>query len=185
MSTTRPTRHKPQDKRRSEPVILFGIGDNSFAISANAVEEIRNLAGLAPCGAHFAFPRLGKIKFTLERNAKTYLVVDSNLHFRMLPSHSTRLLVLRHAPVAVLVDRIDRMMEIAVVHRLPKAFIGEERNWYRGLAVIQDQIVPLVKPESFLSRAESAIAQKEVSRTRVGDEREPGKAPSRRGVVPV
>jgi chemotaxis signal transduction protein len=182
VSTTRPSWRNPQNKRLSEPVILFAIGDHSFAISANAVEEIRNLAGLAPCGASFAFPKLGKIKFTLQRNAKTYLVVDSNLHFRMLPSRSTRLLVLRHAPVAVLVDRIDRMMEIAMIHRLPKAFMGEERNWYRGLAVIQDQIVPLVRPESFLSKAESAIAQREVAKTSVGDK--PAKAPSR-GVVPV
>jgi chemotaxis signal transduction protein len=183
VSTTRATWHKSQNKRRSEPVILFAIGDNSFAISANAVEEIRNLTGLAPCRAGFAFPSLGKIKFTLERNAKMYLVVDSNFHFRMLPSNSTRLLVLRHAPVAVLVDRIDRMMEIAVVHRLPKAFVGKERNWYRGLAVIQDQIVPLVKPESFLTKAESAIAQREVAN--IGEGEKPGKLPLRIGAVSV
>jgi hypothetical protein len=40
------------------------------------------------------------------------------------------------------------------VHALPKAFRGEERNWYRGLAYIEDNVIPMVNPAGFLTAAE-------------------------------
>jgi hypothetical protein len=52
------------------------------------------------------------------------------------------------------VDRIDRMAEISAVHPLPLAFAGEERRWYRGLAHLDDVVIPVVQPGGFLSARE-------------------------------
>ena len=91
-----------------------------------------------------------------ERNKKNYLVVDANLHFHTPPTQATRILVLRNSSVAVLVDSIDRMCELTAVRKLPQAFSGEERQWYRGLTVVEDKLIPVVNPQAFLSKAESA-----------------------------
>lgn len=154
---------KLEGKRKAphhgEQVILFAVGDFTFACAANAVDEIRALDGLQPVGRIFAHSRLARVKFTLDRDGKTYFVVDSNLHFHMLPSKATRLLVMRDSKVAVLVDSIDRMAEIPLVHPLPRAFTGDERIWYRGVALIGQEVVPVVNPAAFLSKAELAVVE--------------------------
>jgi chemotaxis signal transduction protein len=165
----RPARDKKtRSSRRSEPVILFTVGATRFAIAANAVDEIRNMDGLqpAPPARH---PKLAKIKHLLEREHKMYFVVDANLHYHMFPSKHARVLVLRDSVVAVLVDNIERMAEITLLHPLPHAFTGEERGWYRGLVVLDEQVVPVVSPASFLSKAEhslmsAALTEKPVQR---------------------
>lgn len=148
---------KPRARR--EAVILFAIGNYTFAIAANAVDEIRNTQGLRPIPSGTLTPRLAKFRQLLERDKKTYYVVDSNLHFRLLPSKATRLLVLRDSAAAVLVDSIDRMTEIASLHALPHAFQGEERQWYRGLAMIEERVVAVVNPAAFLTRPEATVLQ--------------------------
>lgn len=143
--------------RAQETVILFSVADSSFAIAAPAVEEIRETAGLKAF-ASFAFQeRFVRVKHTLERQGKTIFVVDACAHFRMLDKAPMRVMVLRHAPVAVAVGSIDGMQEIYAIHKLPSAFMGEERNWYRGLALIQGRVVPVVRPEAFLSKAEAVL----------------------------
>jgi chemotaxis signal transduction protein len=154
---TRPERKR--SSRRGEAVILFSIAGTSFAVAVSAVEEIRSTEGLRPAPPGFAGARLPKVKYLLERERKTYFVVDSNLHFHILPSRATRVLILRHAPVAVLVDNIERTSEITALHALPQAFEGEEQQWYRGIALFGEQVVPLVRPESFMSKGELAVAQ--------------------------
>ncbi len=150
---------KKKVPHHGEQVILFAIGNYTFACAANSVDEIRALDGLQPVAGVFAHSRLARVKFTLEREGKTYFVVDSNLHFHILPSKATRLLVMRDIRVAVLVDSIDRMAEIPVIHPLPRAFTGEERNWYRGMAIIGQDVIPVINPATFLSRAELAIVE--------------------------
>jgi chemotaxis signal transduction protein len=139
---------------QSESVILFGLGAITFAIPAREVDEIRDLAGLIPAGVNAPSRN---VKSRLVREGKTHWVIDGNEHFRMPASRSTRLLVLRNVPTAVLVDSIDRMAEIAVVLALPHAFQGDERSWYRGLAILQEnataRAVPLVNAESFARTA--------------------------------
>jgi chemotaxis signal transduction protein len=63
-------------------------------------------------------------------------------------------LILRQFRAALLVDRIDRMAEISAVHPLPLAFNGEERRWYRGLAYLDDSVIPVVEPTGFLTPEE-------------------------------
>ena len=61
--------------------------------------------------------------------------------------------------VALMVDGIDRMMQISAVITMPHAFSGEERKWYRGLAVMEGKVVPVINPDSFLSKGEIAVLE--------------------------
>ena len=144
-------------RRAQEAVILFSAGGAMFAIGARAVEEIRETTGLKRF-ASFAFQdRFAKVKHTLERQGKTIFVVDAYTHFRVREMQPARVMVLRHAPAALAVESIDGMKEIYAIHRLPVAFTGEERNWYRGLTLIEGRIVPVVRPEALLSKTETAL----------------------------
>jgi hypothetical protein len=40
------------------------------------------------------------------------------------------------------------------VYALPRAFIGDERRWYRGLAYVEDHVIPVIEPTGFLTREE-------------------------------
>ena len=151
MKLGRIEKRKPRS-RRSESVILFAVAQYKFAIAAHAVDEIRNLEGLQPLGQ--AFSRAGKVRHVFQRDHRTYFVVDANLHLRILSSHATRLLLLRDASIALTADSIDRMAQITTLHPLPHAFQGEERDWYRGLALIGEDVVPVVNPAALLSKAE-------------------------------
>jgi chemotaxis signal transduction protein len=139
-------------------VILFTVGGFKFAIAANAVREVRGLEGLEPRAATGAAAvRIPKVGFTLERNGVLYFVVDAARHFHLPPSKPARVLVLRNEPVAVLTDNTDRIMEISALHELPLAFSGDERNWYRGLAIMNGDVVPIVNSNAFLSKSEQTV----------------------------
>jgi chemotaxis signal transduction protein len=146
-----------------EAVILFTVGDTRLAIAAAAVEEIRNTEGLRPLSTWSRLrTRIPKLAYVLERSGRSYPVVDACFHFQILPAAATRLLVLRHPAVAVLVQQIDRMAELTAIYAVPRAFTGEERAWYRGLALMADtrgdpQVVPVVNPEAFLTDAEARL----------------------------
>jgi chemotaxis signal transduction protein len=140
----RPKKHRTQ----GEAVVLFVVGDHTFAIAASAVSEIQGLQDLK---AIVAPSKFGKVHHTVVRDGRRYWVVDANLHFQMLPTQSTRVLLLTESPVAVKVDAIVRMTEIGKLHPLPNAFQGEEKNWYLGLTVIDKSVVPLVNPAAFIS----------------------------------
>jgi chemotaxis signal transduction protein len=149
-------------------VILFSLGSLTFAVAAEAVDEIRNLDGLVE-HEHVGHNRVSKVKYTLDRQQRTYFVIDACAQFRMQPGKPTRVLLMRHIPVGVLVDGIDHMQEISWINDLPVAFSGEERNWYRGLAIIKGKVVPLVRQECFLSKAEATVLTAGLSQT-VGSE---------------
>jgi chemotaxis signal transduction protein len=143
------TRVPIRKSAHTDPAILFGLGGVTFAINAKEVDEIRDTGGLVPPGADAPSP---KVRFRLTRDRKTYWVIEASEHFHMPQSRSARVLVLRNANVAVLVDKIDRMTEIGSIVPLPRAFRGEERGWYRGLAILGDSLavaVPVVDPQSF------------------------------------
>jgi chemotaxis signal transduction protein len=149
-------------KQQLEDVIVFNVGETRFAIAANAVDEIRNLDGLVAHKSGFD-QRLAKVKFTLVRDKKDrekiYFVVDASAHFRKSASKGSRVLVMRNSSVALMVDEIDRMMQISAVITMPNAFGGDERNWYRGLAVMDGKVVPVINPESFLNKGEIAVLE--------------------------
>lgn len=104
--------------------------------------------------------RHGKVHHTVTRDGRRYWVVDANIHFGMMPTHSSRLLMLAESPVAVKVDAIVRMAEIGKVLPLPQSFKGDERNWYLGLTLLDGTVVPVVNPASFLSRLDMDALEK-------------------------
>ena len=140
-----------------EMVILFSVGGVKFAIVADAVDEIRELGGLKEFSTGISDPKLKSVRHTLDRQGQRYFVLDGCSHFGARERRPTRLMVLRHVRAAVMVDSVDRMQEIQLIRPLPDAFSGKERDWYRGLAVIKGKVVPVVKPEEFLSKAEVSL----------------------------
>ena len=155
ISQSRPQATTP--RRAQETVILFSAGGVHFAIAAPAVEEIRETAGLKSFISYAFQDRFAKVKHTLDRQGKTIFVVDACTHFRIEEKRPARVMVLRHALAALAVESIDGMKEIYAIHKLPLAFTGEERNWYRGLTLVEGRVVPVVRPEAFLSKAETAL----------------------------
>jgi hypothetical protein len=153
---------EPKNATRGEAVILFMVAATTFAISANAVEEIRSVDSLRPL-AQSGTTQRAKANFVLERAGKTYSVVDAGLYFGGSPALLPRLLVLRGCTVALLVEQIGLMTRIFALYALPRAFVGKERQWYRGLALLPGpggngdcQVVPVVNPDVFLGQAEIA-----------------------------
>lgn len=144
---------RPRRARRSEPVILFSVSNRTFAMAAEDVQEIRSTDSLAGA-AEIPEPLLEKVHHTLERAHRTYYIVNGCTHFGLRIARPTLVLVMRQVRVAVLVDRIERMSEIAAIYPLPCVFTGAERRWYRGLAYLDDHVIPVVAPTGYLTTEE-------------------------------
>jgi len=143
--------------RGSETVVLFMVANQTFAIAADAVQEIRSTDSLSGSAMEIEQIEVGKVRHTIERGRRWYFVVNAGMHFGLPVTRPTLVLILRNLPVAVLIDRIDRMAQIASVYPLPLAFAGEERRWYRGLAKVDDVIVPVIQPGGFLTGEELRV----------------------------
>ncbi len=143
---------------KTQPVILFVVGEHTFAISASAVTEIQSTQEMKPLASQMF--RYGTVHHTITRDGRRYWVVDANIHFAMMPTHSSRVLMLAESPVAVKVDAIVRMAEIGKLLPLPQSFKGDERNWYLGLTLLDGMVVPVVNPASFLSRFDMESLEK-------------------------
>jgi chemotaxis signal transduction protein len=147
-----------------EGVILFSVGGFKFAIAAGAVKEIRGLEGLRELAFADIISRVDKLRYTLERGGATYFVVDAARHFDLPAAAPGRILILRNSSTAVLVDATDRMTDISVLHALPRAFTRDERTWYRGLAVMNGEVIPVVNPNAFLNKAEQEMVRQGLER---------------------
>lgn len=145
---------EPRDARRREQIAVFSIGQYSFVVSAASVQEIRSTDGLGGTIVELDRPVLRKVRHIVERDARSYYVVSGYEHFDLPPSRPTTVLILRGAPAAVLVDRIEEMAEMRVLLELPQSFRGEERTWYRGLTVLERKVLPVVNPSGFLTPRE-------------------------------
>jgi chemotaxis signal transduction protein len=163
----REQRQPPRERQAArEGVILFRVGMFNFAIAAGAVKEIRGMEGLNAFALDGIVANLEKLKYTLERGGTTYFVVDAARHFDVKWSTPGRVLILSNSAAAVLVDSTDRMMEISALHALPRAFTNEERGWYRGLTVIEGEVVPVVNPGAFLNQGEQDVLRAGLERLR-------------------
>jgi len=56
-----------------------------------------------------------------------------------------------------LIDGIEKMTTMTMLQALPNAFCHEERQWYRGLTVLDQSVIPVVSPEGFLTRDELSL----------------------------
>jgi chemotaxis signal transduction protein len=144
----------PRDTRRREQVAVFSIAQYRFVISAASVQEIRSTDSLGGTVVDLDRPVMKKVRHIVERDNRAYYVVSGYEHFRLPQSRPTTVLILRSAPVAVLVDRIEEMAEMRVLLSLPQSFRGEERTWYRGLTVMDRKVLPVANPHGFLTAAE-------------------------------
>src|SRR5580704_11646451 len=153
--------------RHPETVVLFFVANQMFAIAADSVHEIRSTDSLAGAANELENSGLPKVRHSLDRSGRTYYVVNAGMHFGLPVTRPALVLILRQFRAALLVDRIDRMAEIPGVYPLPLAFTGDERRWYRGLAYLDDSVVPVVEPTGFLTPREFHgldRAQREASR---------------------
>jgi chemotaxis signal transduction protein len=144
---------KSRRVRRSEAVILFTVANQLFAIAADSVQEIRSTDSLG-AALEIEQQEILKVRHTIERNHRTYFVVNACVHFGLKVARPTLVLILRQVRVALLVDKIERMTEVSAIHALPRAFIGMECQWYRGLAYLEDQVIPVINPLGFLTASE-------------------------------
>ncbi|MGA2719438.1 MAG: chemotaxis protein CheW [Candidatus Acidiferrales bacterium] len=148
---------EPAKERRSGPseaIILFSVSNQTFAIAASDVQEIRSTDSLSGTANEIDCPDLPKVRHTIDRARQKYYVVNAAQHFGLPVSRPTLVLILRQLRAAILVDRIDRMTEISAAYPLPRAFTGDERRWYRGLTYIDDHVIPVVQPAGFLTSQE-------------------------------
>jgi len=144
----------PRDTRPREQVAVFSIAEYSFVISAASIQEIRSTDSLGGTVVDLDRPVLRKVRHIVERDSRSYYVVSGYEHFHLPLSRPTTVLILRSAPVAILVDRIEEMAEMRLLLALPQSFRGEERNWYRGLTVLDRKVLPVANPQGFLTGRE-------------------------------
>lgn len=155
MSTARQPNGDSRKRRRAETVVLFAVANQEFAITADSVQEIRSTDGLAGAATEIENSPLPKVRHIMQHGRHAYYVVNAGVHFGLPVSRPALVLILRQSRAAVLIDRIERMTEISGVYPLPLAFAGAERGWYRGLAYLEDMVVPVVQPEGFLTAEEA------------------------------
>ena len=137
--------------RTTEQVVVFSIGEYTFAISAAAVQEIRNTDSLGGMVMELENVIVPKVRHIIERDSRSYYVISGFDHFHLPPSRPTTILILARTPTAILVDRIEEMAEMRAIVTLPRSFHGEERVWYRGLTILDGKVVPVVDPNGFLT----------------------------------
>jgi chemotaxis signal transduction protein len=154
MTQTRKSVSAGSSNRTTEQVVVFSIGEFTFAISAAAVQEIRNTDSLGGMVMDLESIVVPKVRHMIERDARSYFVVSGYDHFHLPTSRPTTLLILSKTPTAVLVDRIEEMAEMRAIVALPRSFRGDERVWYRGLTILEGKVVPVVDPKGFLTTDE-------------------------------
>lgn len=137
--------------------VLFSVGGFQFVIEAELVDEIRSLEGLEPIVWTRSRVSLPKVTHALHRGRRNFFVVDAGIYFQLPQPHPARILLLRRMDVGILVEGVDRMVEFGAVYPLPQAFAGEERSWYLGLTFLQQRVVPVVNPSSFITEEELAL----------------------------
>jgi chemotaxis signal transduction protein len=147
---------KPRRARASQAVILFCIANQTFAIAADAVQEIRSTDSLGGTAIEIEQAEVPKVRHLVERARRTYYVVSGCAHFGLRVTRPTLVLILRQIRAAVLVDSIERMADITAVHPLPRGFKGDEQKWYRGLTYLEDRVIPVINPGGFLTVEEFA-----------------------------
>jgi len=137
--------------QKQEPVIVFVAGGKEMAIPAGAVHEIRSTDSLAGEAALLEQADFPWIRHTIERGGTTHYVVSVGSFFGLSRTRPSLVLVLRGVRCALLIDRIERMDSLSAIYALPRAFQGDERRWFLGLALFDDGAVPMLNPRGLLT----------------------------------
>jgi chemotaxis signal transduction protein len=144
---------------RSEQIILFRVSGQLFAVSSASVQEVRSVDTLAGAAKEISQPSLRKVRQSVQRGELSLYVVNGALHFGLPASPPALVFVLRNTRTALLVDGIEKMTTMTRLQALPQAFCNEERDWYRGLTAIDQTVIPVVKPEGFLTPDELSLLE--------------------------
>ena len=136
---------------RSEQIILFRIGEQLFALSSSSVQEVRSADSLSGGAYEISAPGIDKVRQFVRRGPNTLFLVSGAAHFGLSAPDGILAFVLRNTRTALLVDSIERMTAMTRLQALPLSFCHEERQWYRGLTALDQTVVPVVRPEGFLS----------------------------------
>jgi len=139
---------------RTEQIILFRSGGQLLAISSASVQEVRSVDSFAGSATEIAAPGLRKVRHFIHRENETLYVVNGAIHFGLPIQPAALVFVLRKTRIVLLIDSIEKMTSMTHLQSLPQAFCHEERSWYRGLTALEQSVVPVVKPEGFLSQEE-------------------------------
>ena len=136
---------------RTEQIILFRVSSQLFAISSASVQEVRGVDTLSGTAKDVSHPHLRKVKHFVRRGENSVYVVNAAMHFGLPPAAPALVFVLRRTRTALLIDGIEKMTSMSRLQALPQAFCNEERGWYRGLTALDQTVVPVVKPDGFLT----------------------------------
>ena len=153
---------------RTEQIILFRVSGQLFAVSSGSVQEVRSVDSLAGSATEITAPGLKKVRHIVRRGDKSLFVVNGALHFGLPLTSGLLVFVLRRTRTALLIDGIEKMTTMTRLQALPQAFCNEERNWYRGVTALDQNVVPVVKPEGFLTQDEIALLERTVNPRRIG-----------------
>src|SRR5215469_12447820 len=149
-----PTPPAKSGSMRSEQIILFRIGEQLFALSSASVQEVRSADSLSSAAGQISASGVRKVRQFLRRGGNTLFIVNGSAHFGLTASEGILAFVLRNTRTALLVDGIEKMTAMTRLQALPLSFYHEERQWYRGLTTLEQKVVPVVRPEGFLSDEE-------------------------------
>jgi chemotaxis signal transduction protein len=144
---------------RTEQIILFRVSGQLFAVSSGSVQEVRSVDSLAGSAAEITAPGLSKVRHIVRRGDKSLFVVNGALHFGLPVTPGLLVFVLRRTRTALLIDGIEKMSTMTRLQALPQAFCNEERTWYRGVTALDQNVVPVVNPEGFLTSEEIALLE--------------------------
>ncbi len=161
---------------RAEQIILFRVGGQLFAISSASVQEVRSVDSLTGMTQEIPQSAVRKVRHTVRRGDTTHYVVNGTIHFGVQAAPASLIFFLRHTPTALLIDGIEKMTTMTYLQALPQAFCREEREWYRGLTALDQTIVPVVRPEGFLSVEELTLLDSTLQ-TELRKEQETSEAP--------
>jgi chemotaxis signal transduction protein len=144
---------------RTEQIILFRISGQLFAVSSGSVQEVRSVDSLAGSAAEITAPGLSKVRHIVRRGDKSLFVVNGALHFGLPVTPGLLVFVLRRTRTALLVDGIEKMTTMTRLQALPQAYCNQERTWYRGVTALDQNVIPVVNPEGFLTSEEIALLE--------------------------
>jgi chemotaxis signal transduction protein len=165
---------------RTEQIILFRVSGQLFAVSSASVQEVRGVDSLSGAAKEISQPSLRKVKHVVRRGENSVYVVNAAMHFGLPPAPAALVFVLRRTRTALLIDGIEKMTTMTRLQALPLAFCHEERGWYRGLTALDQSVVPVVKPDGFLtpdelSLLDAALSQEaEAETNRLAEDAAPG-----------
>ncbi|HWZ97200.1 MAG TPA: chemotaxis protein CheW [Candidatus Dormibacteraeota bacterium] len=142
---------------RAEQIILFRVGGQLFAISSASVQEVRSVDSLTGMSQEIPSTSVRKVRHTVRRGDSNHFIVNGTVHFGLQAAAASLVFFLRHTPTALLIDGIEKMTTMTYLQALPQAFCHEEREWYRGLTALDQTVVPVVRPEGFLSVEELTL----------------------------